>query len=207
MPDTVGAVVLAAGSSVRMGQNKLLLPLDGEPLVRRAVAAAALAGLDPVIVVLGHEAERVSREISDLPCRPILNVDHAAGKGTSLQVGIREVSSEPGAAAAVVLLADMPYVTAAMLATVVERGRSSGAPMVISRFGEVIAPPILYTRPLYAELLDLPGVACGKEMVRRHRAEAAILSWPEEALADIDVPEDYQRVRAAIARSLPRGGR
>ena len=59
MADPIAAVVLAAGSSTRMGQNKLLLALEGETLVRRAVRAAAGAGLDPVIVVLGHQAERL----------------------------------------------------------------------------------------------------------------------------------------------------
>jgi molybdenum cofactor cytidylyltransferase len=67
--------------------------------------------------------------------------------------------------------------------------------MVVSRYGDVNAPPMLYDRALFAELLSLPGEACGKEMVRRHRHEAAVLSWPEAALTDIDRPEDYQRVR------------
>ena len=196
---SVAAVILAAGSSTRMGENKLLLALDGETVVRRALRAAADAGLDPVVVVLGHEAERVRAEIAGLPCVPIVNPRHAAGKGTSLQAGIAEVSSATQAGAAVVMLADMPFVTAAMLATVVARHRASGAPMVVSRYGEVNAPPILYARALFAELLALPGEACGKEMIRRHKPEAALVTWPEDALADIDLPEDYRRIRAGLA--------
>jgi molybdenum cofactor cytidylyltransferase len=194
----IAGVVLAAGSSTRMGENKLLLALDGETLVRRAVRAAAAAGLRPLIVVVGHEAERVRGEIADLPCRALLNPDHARGKGTSLQAGVSEVASATAAGGAVIMLADMPFVTAAMLAEVADAWRAGDAPMVISRYGDVNAPPILYDRSLFAELLALPGEACGKEMMRRHRAAARVLARPEEALADVDVPADYARARAQL---------
>ena len=192
------AVVLAAGSSTRMGENKMLLALGAETVVRRAVRVAVEAGLDPIIVVLGHEPERVRAALAGLPCRTVINPDHLSGKGTSLQCGIAEVASETTAGAAVVMLADMPFVTAAMLARVASR-EGTAAPMVVSRYGEVTAPPILYDRSLFAELLALPGQACGKEMVRRHRAEAVALSWPEHALSDIDRPEDYQRIAGELA--------
>ena len=199
-PSSTAAVVLAAGSSTRMGQNKLLLSFDGQPLVVRAVRAAAAAGLAPIVVVLGHEAERVRAALDGLTCQAVVNPDHARGKGTSLQVGIAEVARATDAAAAVVLLSDMPFVTAAMLAEVaraaVRDADGARVPMVISRYGEVNAPPILYDRALFAELGALAAQACGKEMVRRHRQEAVFLDWPEAALADVDVPEDYQRIIA-----------
>jgi molybdenum cofactor cytidylyltransferase len=199
--DTVAAVLLAAGSSTRMGgENKLLLTLDGEPVVARAARAAIEARLEPVIVVVGHEADRVRGALRTLPCQLVVNADHELGKGTSLQAGITEASFGSEARAAVVMLADMPFVTTAMISTLVERYRASGAPMVISRYGEVNAPPILYDRSLFPELLALPGEACGKEMMRRHRAEAAVIDWPEAALADIDVPDDYQRAREATEK-------
>src|SRR5512142_3281529 len=94
------AVVLAAGSSTRMGENKLLLALGGETVVHRAVRAAALAPLDPIIVVLGHEPERVRAALAGLPCRTVVNPDHLSGKGTSLQFGIAEVASATTAGAA-----------------------------------------------------------------------------------------------------------
>lgn len=198
------AVVLAAGSSTRMGENKMLLALGAETVVRRAVRAAVEAELDPVIVVLGHEPERVRAALAGLSFRAVVNPDHLSGKGTSLQFGIAEVASTTTAAAAVVMLADMPFVTAAMLARVAAR-EGTAARMVVSRYGEVNAPPILYDRSLFAELLALPGEACGKEMVRRHRAEAVALSWPEHALADIDRPEDYERIVVELAELAAAG--
>ena len=178
-------MVLAAGSSTRMGENKLLLALDGETVVRRAVRAAVAAGLDPIIVVLGHEPDRVRAALDGLPCRTVVNPDHARGKGTSLQVGIAEVASATDAGAAVVMLADMPFVTAAMLARVAARarataGRADGG--LALRRGQRAADPL---RSLaLRRAAGAARQACGKEMVRRHRAEAALLSlaratrWP-----------------------------
>jgi molybdenum cofactor cytidylyltransferase len=192
----VAAVVLAAGSSSRMGQNKLLLELGGEALVRRAVRAAIESGLDPVVVVLGHEASRVRAAIGDLPSQVVVNEAHADGVGTSLKAGVAAVPAE--AEALVVILADMPFVSRAMIGAVVERYRATRAPLVVSTYGEVDAPPILYDRALFAELLSDTGERCGKRVVRRHRNEAQVIACDEAALRDVDVPGDYEHARARM---------
>lgn len=199
MPDApaVAGIVLAAGSSTRMGRNKMLLEVGGRPLARRAVEAAVEAGLAPVLVVLGHEADRVREAIAGLDCLPVLNPDHALGVRVSLQAGVRALPE--GVDAAVVLLADMPFVTARMIRAVAERYGAGGAPLVVSQYGDVNAPPTLYGRSLFPELLAMSGEGCGKQVVRRHKDEAAVVAWPEEALADVDVPEDYARIGAQIA--------
>ena len=194
---TVAGVVLAAGSSTRMGKNKLLFELDGEPVVRRAVGRAMSAGLDPVIVVLGYEADRVLRELAGLNCRTVVNPDYARGINSSLKTGIAAVPAT--AVAAVVLLADMPFVTTDMVATLVERYRTSTVPLVISDYDGVNAPPALYDRTLFPELLAMEGEGCGKQVVKRHRSKAAVVSWPAAALTDLDVPDDVVRVQSLLA--------
>src|SRR5215468_460788 len=104
----IAGLVLAAGSSTRMGRNKLLLDIRGEPLVRRTVRAALDAGLAPVLVVLGHERERISASLEGLACQAVFNADHTDGVHTSLRRGIRAVPRE--AEAAILTLADMPFV-------------------------------------------------------------------------------------------------
>jgi molybdenum cofactor cytidylyltransferase len=193
---SVAGVVLAAGPSTRMGENKLFLLLDGETVLLRAVRRAVAAGLDPVIVVLGHEAERARAELAGLPCLPVVNPDYARGLNASARAGIAAIPAR--ARAAVVLLADMPFVTDRMIATLVERYRESDAPLVISEYGGVQAPPTLYDRSLFAEIGAPEGEGCGKRVVRRHRAEAAVVGWPAAALTDLDRPEDYERVRAEV---------
>jgi molybdenum cofactor cytidylyltransferase len=191
---TVAAVVLAAGASTRMGRNKLLLELDGETLVRRAARAAAEAGVDRVVVVLGHDEQRIRRALEGLPCEIVVNPDHARGAGTSLRAGLRKTAAD--ADAIVIVLADMPFVTAGMIAALVGRYRERGAPLVVSHYGDVQAPPTLCDRALFAELLAMDDEHCGKPVVRAHREEAEVVSWPASALQDIDVPADYDSLRA-----------
>jgi molybdenum cofactor cytidylyltransferase len=195
----VAGVVLAAGTSSRMGVNKLFLPLGGSTVLRRAVDTAAAAGLDPVLVVVGHESARARAEVAGLPCVPVLNPDYAGGINTSLRAGIRAVPGD--AAAAVVMLADMPFVRAAMVAALLERFRAGSAPLVLSVYGDVLAPPTLYGRTLFPELGDPSGEGCGKRVMKRHRAEAIEVAWPASALADLDVPGDLESVRARLEGS------
>jgi molybdenum cofactor cytidylyltransferase len=198
MPETkVTAIVLAAGASTRMGRNKLLLDVGGQSLVRRAVRAVIEGGVDEVVVVLGHEEDRVRAELRGLACLPVVNPDHAEGAGTSVRTGVRQAAS---ADAVMVVLADMPFVTAEMIAALVERYRATRPLLVVSHYGDVQAPPTLYDRALFEELLAIPGERCAKQVVKRHETEAEVVPWPAAALRDIDVPADYEDVRSDLAR-------
>ena len=199
----VAAIVLAAGSSVRMGRNKLLLELDGETVVQRAARTAIEAGLDPVVVVTGHAHEAVAAELHVLPCTTVVNTEHASGPHTSVATGIRALcegrAPEDDCAAAIVMLADMPLVTADMLRTLVARYRESHAPLVISRYGDSVnAPPMLYDRSLFGELTRMDA-RCGRQVIRRHRHEAVEVEWPARASWDLDRPSDYERIREVLA--------
>src|SRR5216683_3759188 len=192
----IGCVLLASGTSSRMGKNRLFLEIDGETVLRRAVRVAAAAGLNPVLVVLGHESDRARAELKELPCLTMINPRYAEGMSTSLSAGISKLPGGP--AAAVVMLADMPFVTAAMVRELASRWR--GEPLVISLFGDVVAPPILYARRLFPELCALDGDGCGKRVIKQHRAQAAEVRWPKSALQDLDVPGDLERVLKLCAQ-------
>lgn len=189
----VAGILLAAGTSSRMGQNKLLFDLQGESVLRGAARRALAGGLAPLVVVLGHQAERARQELAGLECETVVNLGYEQGINSSLKTGVAAV---PGrAAAAMVMLADMPFVSAAMIGEMVARWRASSAPLVISDYEGVNAPPMLYDRTLFGELLAMTGEGCGRQVVKRHRHEAEVLAWPAAALADLDVPEDYRRLR------------
>ena len=191
----VAGILLAAGTSSRMGKNKLLFELNGESVLRGAARRALAGGLSPLMVVLGHEAEKSRAELSGLPCRIVINPDYEQGINSSVKAGISALPA--GTQATVVMLADMPFVAAEMIEGLIDRYRESEAPLVISDYEGVNAPPMLYDQCLFAELLTMTGEGCGRQVVRRHREEAEVLSWPASALADIDVPEDYTRITAA----------
>jgi molybdenum cofactor cytidylyltransferase len=189
----VAGILLAAGTSSRMGSNKLLFELEGEGVLRRAARQALAGGLSPLLVVLGHEAERARPELEGLACQVVINPDYEKGINSSLKAGVAALPAE--AYAAMVMLADMPFVTPEMIAALIARYRASEAPLVISDYEGVNAPPMLYDRSLFGELLVMTGEGCGRQVVKRHREEAEVLSWPAAALSDLDVPEDYERIR------------
>jgi molybdenum cofactor cytidylyltransferase len=159
--------------------------------VGRAARCALEAGLSPVVVVLGFEADRVGEAVGGLPVETVINPRYMEGMHQSVRAGIDHLGER--CAAAVILLADMPLVTPAMLRGIVARFRG-GAAIVTSRYGEVQAPPTLYAREFFAAL-GAAGPGCGRRVVREHAHLAATLDWPPDLLADIDLPEDLARIR------------
>src|SRR5260370_25748072 len=129
-----------------MGKNKLFLTVGGETVLRRAVRTALAGGLDPLIGVVGHERARSESELSGLRCTPVFNEQYASGMNTSLRCGFQAVPDE--AVAAVALLADMPFVTAEQLLALAALWRTPAAPLAITSYDHVIAPPPVYARAL-----------------------------------------------------------
>jgi molybdenum cofactor cytidylyltransferase len=186
---TVAGIVLAAGTSSRMGRNKMLLTVGGESLLHGAARRAIAGGLSPVIVVLGADAERAAKELNGVPCDIITNPDFASGMASSMRVGLSALP--PSVRAAMILLADMPRVTPEMISALIRRYVETGAPLIISDYEGVTAPPILHDRRLFAELMSMTGDRGGQQVVERHRTDAEVLTWPAAALKDIDQPEDF----------------
>jgi len=197
----VAGVILAAGASRRMGagRNKMLLQLEGESLLRRAARRAVAAGLSPVVVVLGHEADRARAELKGLSCESVVNSDFTGPTSGSLHKGLEQLGSD--VLAAVVMLGDMVLVTEQMLSGLVAAARGTEAPLVVSRYGDVTAPPLLFRRALFGELLAWSGEGCGKAVVQAHRAEAVYVDWPGAALTDVDTPEDFATAQTLLARA------
>ena len=188
----IAGVILAAGASRRMGTNKMLLPVEGEPMVRRTVRAALDAGLDPVVVVLGHEPDRARQALEGLACTFVESDDFTGPTSASLHAGLRALGA--GTDAAVVLLGDMVRVSAPMIAALADSARAGSAPLEVSRYGDILAPPLLFRRALWPELLAWTGEGCGKAVVRAHEGEAAMHDWPAAALQDVDTKADYEEL-------------
>lgn len=188
-------MILAAGASRRMGPggNKMLLRLEGESLVRRAARRALAAGLDPVVVVIGHEADRLRAELKDLPLEFAVNPEYTGPTSGSLHRGLNALAADVDAV--VVMLGDMVRVTVETLAMLVAAARGTAAPLVVSRYGDVTAPPLLFRRALFGELLAWTGEGCGKAVVRAHSGEAMFVDRPVALLSDVDTPEDFAAVQ------------
>lgn len=193
---SAAAVILAAGASRRMGRNKMLLELGGETLVHRAARRALAAGLAPVVMVLGHESDRVRAALAGLPVEFAVNPDFTGPTSKSMHQGLGRLGPEIDAV--VLMLGDMVFVTETMLAGLRAVARDSGAPLVVSRYGDVTAPPLLFRRTLFGELLAWTGEGCGKAVVEAHRHEAVYVERPAAVLTDLDTPQDFAAALAQL---------
>lgn len=190
----ISAVVLAAGASTRMGTHKLLLPFGGEPLVRRTVRQVAAAGFDEVLVVVGHEHERVVQALEGLAVRIAVNPAFRSGMGSSFRTAVEALGES---AAAMFALADQPFITAADYRRLLDLYRVHAPAIVCARYGEVTAPPHVFSRELFPELAALEHGA--RPVLRRHPDRTMVLHFPPDLLVDVDTPEDYERAKSRLA--------
>jgi molybdenum cofactor cytidylyltransferase len=185
---SVAGIVLASGMSRRYGpENKLLVQIDGEPVVRRTVRAYAEAGLSEVIVVVGHEAEAVTEALSGLEVRTVNNPDFRQGQSRALVAG---VNAAGGADAAIIGVADQPWLATSTIRTLVEAWTSTESLIVAPRFGGARGNPVLFAYALFAELLQITGDAGGRPVLQRHAADVTWVDVSDSKQGrDIDTPD------------------
>jgi len=198
----VAALVLAAGRSTRMGAvNKMLAQIGGKPLVRIAAEQAVASHAHPVIVVTGHEREKVELALKGLPVRLVHNPSYVDGLGTSLKAGIAAVPEESDAV--IVCLGDMPQVDAALIDRLIaafdpERGGLVVVPSIDGRRGN----PVVWSRRFFQDLMGIQGDVGARYLIGNY-AES-VVEVPvagEAALTDVDTPESLSAVKAEIERA------
>jgi molybdenum cofactor cytidylyltransferase len=194
-PARIAAVVLAAGRSTRMGaQNKLLADVGGVPMVRRVAEAALESKAQPVLVVTGHQAADVGAALSGLDVRLVANPDYATGLASSLRAGIGAVPED--CEGALILLGDMPGVTAEHVDRLVDVFVEAPECIVVPVHGGRQGNPVLWPRRYFPELLRLDGDAGAKRLIAAHREDVREVDLATtRILADIDTPEELARMR------------
>lgn len=193
------ALVLAAGRSSRMGgPNKLVAEIAGKPLVRIVAEEALASRARPVIVVTGHQRERVSAALAGLPVRLVHNPDFADGLGTSLKAGIAAVPED--ADGVIVCLGDMPQVDAALIDRLVgafdpERGALVVVPTIDGKRGN----PVVWSRRFFPDLMLVEGDVGARHLIGRYsEAVTEVPVTGKGALTDVDTPEALKAVKAEL---------
>jgi molybdenum cofactor cytidylyltransferase len=198
----IAAVVLAAGRSTRMGAiNKLVAEIGGKPLVRFAAEQALASHASPVIVVTGHEREKVEAALAGLPVRFVHNPDYAEGLGTSVRAGVAAVPKEIDGA--IICLGDMPQVDAELIDKLVAAfDPERGALVVVPSIGGLRGNPVLWSRRFFPALMSISGDIGARNLIASY-AEA-VVEVPVSgaaALTDVDTPESFSAVKAEIERA------
>ncbi|HEX2268744.1 MAG TPA: nucleotidyltransferase family protein [Pyrinomonadaceae bacterium] len=197
----VGAVILAAGSSSRLGRPKQTLQFEGNSLLRRAAQAALGAGCRPVVVVTGAHAELCRRELKGLDVHEAFNADWQTGMASSIRAGIEDlVSIDAGVVAAVLLLCDQPHVTSDVISTLLAAHHATGRSVVAAAYGGSFGVPALFSRTLFTELAELEGTSGAKEIIKRHASNAHLISFPKGGV-DVDTPDDLASLGSTRRRT------
>ena len=189
----ISGVVLAAGASTRLGRPKQLLELDGKPLLQHVIDASIEARLDEILVVLGHEAERIRDALQlSSKVKVVVNREYRRGQSTSLSVGL--AAADGRAEAAVLLLGDQPRLNAAHIERAVAAWRGSDAAVVRAVFGDVPGHPVVAAREAWPLLTAARGDEGARSILKGGSVNVVGVPLGTEPLVDVDTWADYQRV-------------
>ncbi len=213
-PSSIAALILAAGSSSRMGRgrHKLLLPLGDHPVLAHTIEATLASQARPIVVVLGHQVEQVRAQISAYLDHPdvfsIENTDYLQGMSTSLRAGIQALIDRENKAAAhsltgvLIVLGDQPLMTARILDTLIASKRATGKRILIPFYNGERGNPVLFDASLFPELLEISGDGGARSVIERHRSDVARIELGASmASYDVDTWDAYQEVVAEWERN------
>ena len=199
---SLAAVLLVAGRSTRMGQSKALLPLGGIALCRHAAQTLVGAGYGEVWAVLppGEMGAVIQAALKGLPLRWVTNPHPGQGLLSSFQTAVKALENDSAAPAVVFALADMPLVTQDTHQAIGAAFSTERPPAIITRYGEVSAPPTLLRRDLFPRLHDLlPSDHGPRDLLRELGQEVMRIDCPATELLDIDTPEAWAEAQRLFA--------
>ena len=190
-------LVLAAGTSSRLGRPKQLLALGETTLLRAVVDTTLASDLDEVVVVLGHASDEIAATLPPDPrLRIVRNHRFGEGQSTSLRAGLLAMAQ--GTDAAVVLLGDQPGVTPAAISVVIGEFHRTRAPVVQASYGNRPGHPTLLAAEVWPEAMRVTGDEGARAVIDAHRAERRLIEVGGDPPLDVDTEADYRRVRRAF---------
>lgn len=196
-PRGPSAIVLAAGASSRFRGTKQLAELSGRTLVRRAIEAIPAAAVSETLVVVGFRAKEVGTTLGGR-ARTVHNARFREGMGSSVRAGIEALAE--GTPGALILLADQPFVTRALVKRVLSTFEAKGGIVAAAR-GDLVAPPVVFSRSYFDELTALRGDRGAKAVIELHPgALTRVEVRSDRTLLDIDTREDLEAARRLLER-------
>ncbi|WP_200978746.1 NTP transferase domain-containing protein [Echinicola sp. 20G] len=194
-------IILAAGLSKRLGQAKQLLQLDGQSLIQKAATIAVSVSPMDVVIVLGHYADQVDKELEGLNVSTAFNQDYKQGMGSSIKCGLQSAlrlcNNLDGV---LIMVCDQPFLSSKHLFDLLSKWQSSDSLIVASQYNGRLGVPAIYDQKLFPELLELKGDTGGKKVIFNHINKTTFVSF-EEGKTDIDTLEDYRKIKETHKKS------
>jgi molybdenum cofactor cytidylyltransferase len=191
----VSAVILAAGRALRMGEQKLFLPLNDKPVLQWVLQSALAANLHELVcVVRDLKPVRERIVLTDDRLHWLVNYGADGGQSTSVIAGLWAI--DPRSEGALFMVGDQPLINKDLIDSLIDEFQSSSALIVAPAFQGQARNPVLFRRELFPELLQLKGDRGGRALIEKHRQEAVLVEWRDEIpFMDLDVREDYERLK------------
>lgn len=190
----IGALVLAAGRSSRMGRSKVMLPLGGRPVLGWVLHHVLAAGPLEVVLVTGPDTPDPVALIGEAPVRLTHNARAREGMATSIQAGL--LALHPGTEAAFIVLGDQPTLGPDVFRALRERYRRDRPAIVVPIYRGQRGHPVLFDRTVFPELWGLVGDVGARGVVARDPARVATVPFDRDPPPDVDTPEAYRHLAA-----------
>ena len=189
----IAAVILAAGTSSRLGRPKQLLQLGDRTVIEHVVDRTLSSSVDRVVVVLGHEADAIRKVLENRDVDVVFNESYLDGQSTSLNSGVRHAIGLGDCEAIVMVLVDQPSSTTAVIDRVITAWRNSTSPIAIALYGNHRSHPAIFDRDVFPELLEVTGDQGARGVLRKYgdqvlEVDSGLIDLPP----DIDTEEAYR---------------
>jgi molybdenum cofactor cytidylyltransferase len=194
----ISILLLAAGSSSRMGESKQLLPVGNETLLTKAISTAQESGIGPITVVLGFDANVHQQSIAKKSIHSVVNTSWEKGIGNSIKAGLNFLIQKNEALKAVlIMVCDQPLLTADHLKSLLLEFQKSEQEIVATRYADTVGVPAIFRATLFNELLSIADEVGAKIIIQRHSENTKSVFFEAGSL-DIDTPHDYQQLKNLI---------
>ena len=194
----VAGILLAAGTSTRMGKTKQLLPFGEKTLIERVLVEALNSELDKVVLVLGYQAVQIKKIINPVFPQPKLTIienrQFKQGISSSIIAGLSEIENTHDHV--MILLGDMPFIHRDLINLLIRRYLQSGLLIAAIKGQDRPAHPMIFSRQLYPELMILRGDVGARSLFTKYSEKVCLIEpeGPYDA-KDIDTPEDYAGIQ------------
>jgi len=189
MKNKFGVIILAAGSSARMGRPKQNLTFKNLTFLQRIASTAASLNCGPVIIVLGSNAPLFSEDYENAIA--VINDNWQEGMASSICCGLKKLLDKyPSIEGAIITVCDQPYISAAVLNDMITTQQKTGKRIVACSYGEIIGPPALFHKAFFPEVMKLRGDAGARKIIQQNMDEVATVLFPQGRI-DIDTEADY----------------
>ena len=188
-------IILAGGKSARLGKPKQLLKFNGKTFLQHALDTAELAGLGPVIVVLGSQKSILERGISGNNVLILENKNWEEGMASSIRAGVEKIKQLSGDIdGTVIMVCDQPFVSPDLLNTLLITQRETGKAVVASSYESIAGTPVIFHQSVFAQLMELKGEKGARKFLEQNPELVATISFPA-GKTDIDTIEEYEKLK------------